>query len=165
MHVQRLTATAISIGAALAFGAPAKAGNLPESGTIKLHSNLKANVQLTQVGEKPVMWTTTAWGVSYDDAGSGPLHMGAFVCVGAANEVNGSFNESGLAHSETPEARTKSLPHFRGREPATFLNTGPALLRAAPGGMPVSEVRGLINANQPIQRSSWRLARSSSTTS
>jgi hypothetical protein len=55
MHAHRLTATVFSLGAALAFGIPAMGADLPQSGTIKIHSNIKGNDQVVQVGEKHFM--------------------------------------------------------------------------------------------------------------
>jgi hypothetical protein len=38
MHAYRLAMTVFSLGAAFAFGTPAISADLPQSGTIKLHS-------------------------------------------------------------------------------------------------------------------------------
>ena len=80
MQAHNLTVTAFSLGAALALGTPAISADLPKEGTIKLHSNNYINSQSTDVGEKHVMTSANSWGVSYNDAGSGPLHMGAWFC-------------------------------------------------------------------------------------
>ena len=52
MQTHKLTVTAFSLGAALALGTPAKAADLPQSGTIKIHGTHKGTVQTVQVGEK-----------------------------------------------------------------------------------------------------------------
>ena len=52
MQARKLTLIAFSLGAALALGTPAKAADLPQSGTIKIHGTHKGTVQTVQVGEK-----------------------------------------------------------------------------------------------------------------
>jgi hypothetical protein len=88
MHTHLLTATVLSLGAALAFGTPAKSADLPQSGTIKIHSTFKGSGQVVDVGEKHVMGSGTLWGVTYNDAGSGPLHLGAWFCTYTFQTVN-----------------------------------------------------------------------------
>jgi hypothetical protein len=43
MHTHRLTVTVFLLGAPLAIGTPAMSADLPQSGTIKVHSSLKGN--------------------------------------------------------------------------------------------------------------------------
>jgi hypothetical protein len=81
MHAHWLTMAVFSLGSALAFGTPAVSADQPKSGTIKIHSNFKANSQIVDVGEKHVMGSGNLWGVTYNDAGSGPLHLGAIFCT------------------------------------------------------------------------------------
>jgi hypothetical protein len=88
MHAKRLTVTVFSLGAALAFGPPAMSADLPQSGTIKVHSTLKANSQAVDVGEQHVIGSGSLWGVTYNDAGSGPLHVGAWFCTYAFQNVS-----------------------------------------------------------------------------
>ena len=95
MHVHVLTAAVFALSAAFAFGAPAISADLPQSGTIKLHSSFNGNSQVVEVGEKHFMVSGNGWGVTYNDAGSGPLHMGALFCTYAVDDVNGSFNDGG----------------------------------------------------------------------
>jgi hypothetical protein len=90
MQAHKLTVTAFSLGAALALGTPAKAADLPQSGTIKTHGTHKGTYQAVQVGEKHSMGTGSNWGVTYNESGSGPLHMGAAMCTFAVNSVNGA---------------------------------------------------------------------------
>ena len=103
MHAHWLTMTVLSLGSALAFGTPAMSADLPQSGTIKIHSNFKANSQVVEVGEKHVMGSGNTWGVTYNDTGSGPLHMGTWFCtftfqnVSSPTQVNGAcaFGDAG----------------------------------------------------------------------
>ncbi len=95
MHTHRLTVTVFLLGASFAVGTPAMSADLPQSGTIKIHSNIKGNDQVVQVGEKHFMVSGNGWGVTYNDAGSGPLHMGAWFCTWTADDVSGSFTNGG----------------------------------------------------------------------
>lgn len=95
MHARMLTATVFSIGVALSFGTPAMSADLPQSGTIKIHSTAKANSQVVDVGDKHVMGSGNLWGVTYNDAGSGPLHMGAWFCTYTYQNVNSPVQNGG----------------------------------------------------------------------
>ena len=95
MQAHKLTVTAFSLGAALALGTPAKAADLPQSGTIKIHGTHKGTVQAVQVGENHSMGNASNWGVTYNESGSGPLHVGAAVCTAAFNNVNGATTSAG----------------------------------------------------------------------
>jgi hypothetical protein len=80
MQAHKLIVTVFSLGAAFALGTPAISADLPKEGTIKIHSNSYLNNQSVDVGEKHFMTSGNSWGVTYNDAGSGPLHMGAWFC-------------------------------------------------------------------------------------
>jgi hypothetical protein len=80
MQAHKLIVTVFSLGAAFALGTPAISADLPKEGTIKIHSNANLNNQSVDVGEKHFMTSGNSWGVTYNDAGSGPLHMGAWFC-------------------------------------------------------------------------------------
>jgi hypothetical protein len=76
------TAAALTLSAAFAFGAPALSADLPQAGSFTTHSANKAIGQSVQVGDKHSIGSGTVWAVTYNDAGSGPLHMGSMVCNG-----------------------------------------------------------------------------------
>jgi hypothetical protein len=95
MRPQLPTAVALTLGAAIALAMPAVAADLPQSGTIKIHSTFKSNPQGVEVGEKRFMGSFNAWGVTYNDAGSGPLHMGAAMYTGSFDDINGSYDIAG----------------------------------------------------------------------
>jgi hypothetical protein len=61
----------------MCFGATAMANDLPQSGTIMIHGAHTGRVQAVQVEEKHFMGIGRNWGVTYNKAGSGPLHLGA----------------------------------------------------------------------------------------
>jgi hypothetical protein len=76
MRAHIFAATVFSLGAAFAFGTPAMSADLPQSGTVKSHGTFKGTAQAVPVGEKHVMGAGTNAGITYNDAGSGPLHLG-----------------------------------------------------------------------------------------
>ena len=66
--------------ASLMFGAASSAQSLPKSGTINVNSGWKANGETLQVGEGRVFGWGGFYGVTFNQRGSGPLHMGTAVC-------------------------------------------------------------------------------------
>jgi hypothetical protein len=86
---------AMAAVAALALAMPAIAADLPQSGTIKIHSTFKSNPQGVEVGKNHVMGSFIGWAVTYNDAGSGPLHMGAAMCTSSFDDINGSADYDG----------------------------------------------------------------------
>jgi hypothetical protein len=94
MIMQRtLVIAALALGIATPALAQQKT-DLPNSGTIKFHLGYKSSVDATQVADKHSFNAGTSWGVTYNDAGSGPLHMGTVVCkfVNEAIEGAGTFH-------------------------------------------------------------------------
>ena len=79
-HEGMLSATALTLTTALALGSPAIAADLPQSGSIKVHSGWKSVGEVVQVGENHVFGAGNFWGVTFNDTGSGPLNGGAAVC-------------------------------------------------------------------------------------
>jgi hypothetical protein len=97
-HIRTLSATAIGLAAALAFGFPpwAIAGDLPQSGTFKVHSGWKGAGEVVQVEKNHVFNAGHVFGVIFNDAGSGPLHNGAVVCSYILDLMNGAGPAQGL---------------------------------------------------------------------
>jgi hypothetical protein len=62
------------------FCAAANAEQLPKSGTISINSGWKANGEVMQVGEGRVFGWGSFYGVTFNQRGSGPLHMGVAIC-------------------------------------------------------------------------------------
>jgi hypothetical protein len=89
-HSRTLAATAIVLTAALAFGSPAIAADLPQSGSIKIHSGWKGVGEVVQVDKNHVFGAGQFYGVTFNDAGSGPLHKGAVVCTYTLELMNGA---------------------------------------------------------------------------
>ena len=145
MHAQRLTATVFSVGAALVFGTPAMSADLPQSGTIKVHSTLKGNSQIVDVGEKHIMGAGNGWGVTFNDAGSGPLHMGAWMCTWTFQNVSSPQQEA-PAPSAMLEARTKSLSCGPGPIPKAQATRALVPSLAGLGSMPGCRVKSRNSA-------------------
>jgi hypothetical protein len=98
MHQHRLAllSTAIGLTAALAFGCPAIAADLPQSGSFKLHSGWKGVGEVVQIEKDHVFGAGHFYGVTFNDAGSGPLHNGAVFCPYALELMNGAGPLQGL---------------------------------------------------------------------
>ena len=89
------SATALTLTTAIAFASSAIAADLPQSGSVKIHSAFKVNSQAAEMGDKHFMGSFNAWAITYNDAGSGPLHMGTALCAGSFNDTNGSYDDGG----------------------------------------------------------------------
>jgi hypothetical protein len=92
------TTTALAVMRGISIAGPALAQDkhaLPASGTFKLHSGAKAVGETVQVGENHVFGAGFFWGNSYNDAGSGPLHMGAVVCPYTLDTIEGAGTAQG----------------------------------------------------------------------
>jgi hypothetical protein len=115
MQSRTSTLFAFTLGSAMTFGAAAIAADLPQSGTIKIHSDSKVNVQATEVGDKHIMASANAWGVTHNDLGSGPLNMGAWFCAFSFENVNGPPNYSGSCAFGDAGGADKILITFTGK--------------------------------------------------
>lgn len=70
---------AAGLSVAMLCGA-GQAQQLPKSGTFSINSGWKANGELVQVGEGRMFGWGGFYGVTFNQRGSGPLHMGQAVC-------------------------------------------------------------------------------------
>jgi hypothetical protein len=88
----------LTIGLAI----PAIAADLPKSGSFKIHAGYKVIGEASQIADKHTLVASTAWGVSYNDAGSGPLHMANIVCKSISEVIEGAGTyQSKCAWSES----------------------------------------------------------------
>jgi len=62
------------------FCGTANAEQLPKSGTILVNSGWKSNGEILQVGEGRMFGWGGFYGVTFNQRGSGPLHMGIAIC-------------------------------------------------------------------------------------
>ena len=81
-------ASILAIGLVTPAAAQQKSA-LPNSGTFKLHSGWKALGELTPVAENHLYGSGNFWGVTYNDAGTGPLLNGAVVCPYTLDTIKG----------------------------------------------------------------------------
>jgi len=116
MQWRTSTLFAFTLGSVMTFRAVAIAADLPQSGTIKIHSDSKVNVQVTEVGDKHIMASANSWDVTHNDLGSGPLHMGAWFCAFSFENVNGPPNYSGSCAFGDAGGSDKILITFTGKE-------------------------------------------------
>ena len=77
-----LLVVAICLAASSAMPAVAQQKNpLPSSGTFKVHSGWKGIGETTKFGDNHNFGSGNFYGVTFNDAGSGPLHVGPAVCA------------------------------------------------------------------------------------
>jgi hypothetical protein len=97
-------AMAMLVGLVIGTGTPVSAeqNTMPNSGTFKVHTGYKGIVETTQIGDKHFYNSGNFWGVTYNDAGSGPLHMGTVVCPFTGETIDGIGTAQGMcAWSDT----------------------------------------------------------------
>jgi hypothetical protein len=77
---------------AVSSAMPAVAQNspLPSSGTFKVHSGWKGIGETTKFGDNRNFGSGNFYGVTFNDAGSGPLHVGPAVCAYTLDTVDGA---------------------------------------------------------------------------
>jgi hypothetical protein len=69
----------------------------------------------------------------YNDAGNGPLHMGSVVCKWSADEVNGSFNDSGICAFGDAGGAAKIFVGFSGKGIDKVSEQGAGILNGGTG--------------------------------
>jgi hypothetical protein len=85
----------LTIGLAMPAIAQQKT-ELPKSGSLKLHTGFKVIGEPTQIiKDKHSYNTERAWGVSYNDAGSGPLHISSMICTSVSEAIEGAGTDQG----------------------------------------------------------------------
>jgi len=75
--------------------AVADAQDIPRSGSISWHTGWKFVGEVMTVAEGHIEGHGTAIGTSFNDNGSGPLHLGAAECAAAFFLINGSGSNVG----------------------------------------------------------------------
>lgn len=69
------------LSVALALALPARAQDLPKSGSISIHTGWKASPQVFEAPDKRSVGHGSVVGINFNDKGSGPLHNGPAICV------------------------------------------------------------------------------------
>ena len=73
----------------------AVAADLPKSGSFNIHSGWKSTGEETKISDNQTYGFGSFWGVTYNDAGSGPLHTGAVVCPYTSEVINTAMTAQG----------------------------------------------------------------------
>jgi hypothetical protein len=105
------------------FCGAANAQQLPKSGTIAINSGWKSNGEIAQVGEGRLFGWGGFYGVTFNQRGSGPLHMGSAICSYTLDLTGGA----GLAPAVAPgpmARATRSTRSTRACSPRTGCSTG-----------------------------------------
>jgi hypothetical protein len=117
-----LTALAILI-AVPAFAQETNA--LPPSGSFKTHAGFKANGDSVEVAKDHILTGGLAWGVTYNDAGSGPLQMGPAVCGYAIEIIKGAGTGEGECTWSDADGKSKIFTRFSGKISPSGVFAGP----------------------------------------
>jgi hypothetical protein len=80
-HRALFTACVVALGLGALSTADVVAADFPKSGSIHLHMGAGSTYSETEVADKRVQGTGVDNGVTYNDAGSGPLHIGSVQCI------------------------------------------------------------------------------------
>ena len=123
MNPGPLVQMALAIGIATAALAQDRTA-LPSSGSIKIHSGWRANGEGVQVAENHLLYSGVVWGVTFNDAGSGPLHMGQAVCALASETTNGGGTGEGHCAWGNADGKSKILTSFSGKVSPTGVFEG-----------------------------------------
>jgi hypothetical protein len=96
-----------ALGAALALGgvmsAAAQAQQLPKSGSISFHTGWKYSADVITPADKIVMGRGNVTGVTFNDKGSGPLHLGPANCFEAFSVNDGKGKTRGVCAFGDPD--------------------------------------------------------------
>jgi hypothetical protein len=108
-HTKMMRATgnlmiAAAIGVALSgFYSTARAEQLPKTGTINFHTGWKYAADVVNATDKHVVGRGSVTGVTFNDKGSGPLHLGPANCFEAFFIVEGKGRDKGFCAFGDPD--------------------------------------------------------------
>lgn len=90
-------AMAATMGFAVAgFNSVAHAQQLPKSGSISFHTGWKFSGEVVNVADKHAQGHGSVAGVTFNDKGSGPLHLGPANCFDTFFVINGQGRNKGF---------------------------------------------------------------------
>lgn len=96
--------TAVTIGVAAAMmSAPAGAQQLPKTGSISFHTGWKYVADVVNATDKHVVGKGNVTGITFNDKGSGPLHLGPANCFEAFIIVEGKGRDKGFCAFGDPD--------------------------------------------------------------
>ena len=87
MYAHKLSLAALSLGAALAFGTPAKSADLPKEGTFSSTYSGVTTVKVSPIGKERLLLTGEGYGLS---VGEGILDHMTWHCLGLGDFTNGT---------------------------------------------------------------------------
>ena len=90
------TTCGLALATGLVFAQCAHAQQLPRSGSISWHTGWKAAADVVNVAENHVIGRGNVTGVTFNDKGSGPLHLGPANCVDTFDLIDGEGTDKGF---------------------------------------------------------------------
>jgi hypothetical protein len=81
----------------------AGAQQLPKSGTINFHTGWKATSDVVTVAEKHIRGNGHVAGITFNDRGSGPLHLGPANCFDTFYVIDGNGPDRGICAFGDPD--------------------------------------------------------------
>jgi hypothetical protein len=95
MRASALVLSLLALGFALPASAEDKSA-LPTSGNFNTHTGGKIVGENIEVAQNHIFAAGNYWGAIFNDAGSGPLHMGANICPYVIDTMNGAGTGQGV---------------------------------------------------------------------
>jgi hypothetical protein len=134
----------LTIGLAMPAMAQQKS-NLPKSGSFNLHTGFKAISEATQVEDKHTLGSGKSWGVTYNDAGSGPLHLATIVCAWFNEAIDGAGTSQGKCAWSDPDG-DKIFADYSGKFSPTSPLAGEATIISGQASSPASRPKAPSSA-------------------
>ena len=91
----KIIRTAMLVVLAAPFATMAGAQNLPKSGSINVHTGWRDVGEAKEVAEKRMQGHGSVVGVSFNDKGAGPLHLGPAACHYTFFAIEGNSKQKG----------------------------------------------------------------------
>lgn len=85
-----------AVGCIFVFSGGAGAQQLPKSGSINFHTGWKFTGEVLTVADKHMQGHGTVIGVTFNDKGSGPLHLGPANCFDTFHLIEGRGKNKGF---------------------------------------------------------------------
>jgi hypothetical protein len=97
-------AAALTIGLmAVALSAPASAQQLPKNGSISFHTGWKYVADVLNATDKHVVGKGNVTGITFNDKGTGPLHLGPANCFESFIIIEGKGQDKGYCAFGDPD--------------------------------------------------------------
>ena len=119
-------------GLTIGLAMPAIAADLAKTGSLDIRTGWKAIGEVTQVAEKHTLAAGKVWGVSFNAAGSGPLHMGPAVCTYQAEGIEGTGVTQGRCAWSDPDG-DRIFSEYSGKFTPTSAAAGSSTITSGTG--------------------------------